>query len=89
MPLHPHQVASNHKDSDDQARCSGPPHNRVPDEVVLDLIVTPAAHPQAEVEPGPVRGGRRENVFLVRIGDERIVRVHHRYVEVPEVAQEG
>ena len=73
MPLHPHQVAHNHKDSDDQARRPGPPHNGVPDEVVLDLIVGPAAHPQAKMEPGPVRGGRREDVFLVRIRDERIV----------------
>ena len=73
MPLLPHQVASNDDYRDNQARRSCPPHNRVPDKVVLCLGIAPAAHTQAEVEPGPVRGGRREDVFLVRIRDERII----------------
>lgn len=73
MPLLPHQVAGNDEDSCNQARCSGPPHNRVPNEVVLGLIITPTAHAQPEVEPGPVRGRRREDIFLIRIRDERIV----------------
>ena len=73
MPLFPHQVARNDKGSDEQARRSRPPHNRVPSEVVLGLAIGPAAHAQPEVEPGPVRGGRCEDVFLVRIRDESIV----------------
>lgn len=73
MPLLPHQIAGNDTGSYNQARCSGPPHNRVPNEVVLGLTIGPAAHAQPEMEPGPVRGRRRENVFLVRIRDERIV----------------
>ena len=73
MSLHPHQIAGNDTGSYNQARRSGPPHNRVPNEVVLGLSIAPATHTQPEVEPGPVRGRRRENVFLVRIRDERVV----------------
>ena len=43
----------------------------------------------AEVEERPIERFGGEDIFFVRVGDERVVGGHHRDVEVPEVVQEG
>lgn len=88
MPLHSQQVYRNDEQRQDQAESSAPPEKRVAQEVELDLIVAPSAHPQSGMEPRPFRGSRGEDILLVRIRNESVVGSHHRNVEVYEVAEE-
>ena len=72
----------------DETRATAPPDDGRAEEVVLRLIVAPAAHAKAKSEEGPVGWLRSEDVVLVRVRDESVVRCHHRDVEMPEVAEE-
>ena len=88
LPLLAHEVHDGGNRADDETDGAAPPDDGEPDEVVLDLVVAPAAHAQADAEERPVGRLRREDVLLVRVRDERVVRGGHRDVEVPEVAEE-
>lgn len=88
MPLHPEQRHAEGQDGENQADGSTPPDERVSDEVILDLVVAPAAHPETLVQPWPLGGKGGEDVFLVGVGDEGVVGGHHGDVQVPEVAEE-
>ncbi|KAI3482898.1 hypothetical protein L1887_54220 [Cichorium endivia] len=72
-----------------QRRRRSPPYDRVADQIILDRRVVPRVHAQSIPQPRPVERLARQNVLLVRVRDERIVRGHHRHVEVDKVAQEG
>ena len=88
LPLLAHDVHARDERANDQADRAAPPDDGRADEVVLELLVAPAAHAQADAEERPVGRLGREDVLLVRVGHERVVRGGHRDVEVPEVAQE-
>lgn len=68
-----------------EADRSAPPDDR---QVVLGLRVAPPAHPQAKVHERPVERLGCQDIFLVRIGDERVVRGHHGNVQMPKVPPE-
>lgn len=86
--LPPNRVPSNQQ-REDAERGRGPPvHERIAEQEVLDRIIVPAAHPQADVQNRPLPELGREVILLIRIGHERVIRRHHRDVEMDEVAQE-
>lgn len=87
-PLGSKQVCRDNTDAREEAEATSPPDNRVPDEVVLGLIIPPAAHPEAEVKPRPVERFGREDVLLVWVRDKSVVGRHHGDVEVPKVGKE-
>ena len=86
LPLHPEHIQAENEDADKQANRAAPPHNRVAEQVILELQVAPTAHPKTEMKEGPVEWFGSQNVFLVRVRDERIVGGHHCHIEVPKVA---
>ena len=88
LPLGPEQVHSKRRNSNSQTDSAAPPDNWCTEEVILDLSIAPSTHPQSEVQEGPVKRLRSQDVFLVRIGDESVVRSHHRYVEMPPITKE-
>ena len=85
LPLLTHEVDPKSKSSENQADRATPPDDRQADEVVLRLLVAPAAHAETDAQEGPVKRLRREDVLLVRVRDEGVVRRGHRDVQVPEV----
>lgn len=89
LPLHSHEVESQSEDPDNHADGTAPPDNRRTDQIILDLVVCPSTHSQSEVEEGPIGWRRGENVFLVRVGHQSIVRSHHGNVKMPEILPEG
>ena len=54
-------------------------------EVLRDMIV-PAAHPEADVQDGPLPELRCEIVLLVGIWDQGVVRGHHRNIKMHKVS---
>lgn len=65
-----------------------PVHERVAEEEVLDDVVVPAAHAQANVQYRPLPELRGQIVLLVRVRDESVVGCHHGDVQVDEVLEE-
>jgi hypothetical protein len=59
------------------------------EEEVLDNVVVPAAHAEADVQKGPLPWCRGKVVLLVGVGDKSVVGSHHGNVEVDKVAEEG
>ncbi len=68
---------------------AAPVDEGVAEQEVLDDVVVPAAHAQADVQEGPLPEVGGEVVLLVGVGDEGVVGGHHGDVEVHEVAEEG
>jgi hypothetical protein len=62
-----------------------PVDERVAEEEVLDNVVIPAAHAQADVQERPLPGLGGKIVLLVRVGNEGVVGSHHGDVQVDEV----
>ena len=82
------QVPGNQDAEDEQAGRTAPVHGRVAEEEVLDDVVVPATHAQADVQEGPLPEVGSEIVLLVGVGHESVVGRHHGHVEVDEVAEE-
>lgn len=89
LPLHARDIPQHDRDTHAERNRRAPPDDRRTEEVELDLPVPPSAHPQAELEEGPIERLRRKDVLLVWVRHERIVRRPHGDVEVDEVAPEG
>lgn len=87
-PLHAEHVHPKREHAKHEADGGAPPDDGRADEIVLGLLVAPAAHAQAEPHQRPIRRLGREDVLFVRVRDERVVRRHHRDVQMPKVAQE-
>lgn len=88
FPLHPHQVDTKRNHRGDETASAAPPDDWRSEQVVLSLCIAPSAHAQPQAHERPVERLGREDILLVRIRDEGVVRRHHRNVEMPEVAQE-
>lgn len=88
LSLHSHQVGHERETTDNQGHTASPPDDGCPEQIVLDLIVSPAAHTKSQVQPGPVKRLRSQDIVLVGVGNERVVRGHHRHIEVPKVFPE-
>ena len=88
LPLLAHNIHARGERAHNQTNRAAPPDDGRADEVELELLVAPAAHAQPDAEEGPVGRLGREDVLLVGVRHERVVRGGHRDVEVPEVAEE-
>lgn len=88
FPLPPQHIHNKRQQAHAQANRSTPPNHGCTNEVVLELLIAPAAHPQTEVEERPVERLGRKDIFFVGVGYECVVRGHHRHIEVPKVAEE-
>jgi hypothetical protein len=88
LALPSEEVESKRDKPDAQADGATPVDDRCTQEVVFRLGIAPPTHAKSEMHERPVEGFGRQNVLLVRIGYERIVRVHHRDVEMPEISEE-
>lgn len=77
-PLHPEHVRAERKHTDDQADGGTPPDDGRANQVILALHVRPAAHAQADPQQRPICWQGGEDVILVRVWYERVVRGHHR-----------
>lgn len=73
LPLHSHEIEYQGENSDNHADRAAPPDNRCADQIILDLVVSPSTHSQAEVEERPISGGGGEDVFLVWVWHQRVV----------------
>ena len=87
--LHTHQIHAKGNKRKDETDRAAPPDDRCAEQVVLRLIIAPAAHAKTDFEEGPLRRSGGEDVEFVGIGNESVVRSHHGDVEMPEVAEEG
>ena len=83
------RVPREHEEEEAEREGRAPVDGRVAEEEVLDDVVVPAAHAQADVEDGPLPGFGGQVVLFVGVGDEGVVGGHHGDVQVHEVAQEG
>jgi hypothetical protein len=78
------------QEGDDAERGRGAPvDKRVAEEEVLDNRVIPSAHAKANFKnwPLPELGG--QIILLVRVWYKRVIRSHHRNIQVDEVLEEG
>lgn len=90
VPSLPANKIPHNKAADGQQGEKGAPVDSwVAEEEVLDDVVVPAAHSEADMEDGPLPKLGGEVILFVRIRDKGIVGGHHRDVEVEEVAEEG
>ena len=87
-PLHPEHVRAERKHASYQADGGTPPDDGRANQVILALHVRPGAHAQADPQQRPIRWQGREDVILVWVWYEGVVRGHHRDIQVPKVAQE-
>lgn len=67
---------------------AAPVDEGVAEQEVLDDVVVPAAHAQADVQEGPLPELGGQVVLLVGVGHEGVVGGHHGDVEVHEVPEE-
>ena len=79
-PLHPEYIDAKCKNADYQTGGGAPPDDGRANQVILCLHIHPGAHAQAEPHYRPIGWHGREDVFLVRVRDKRVVRRHHRDV---------
>lgn len=86
--LHHHQIHPKCAEADNETNGAAPPDDRSAYEVELRLRVAPATHSQTKIQERPVKGQGCEDILLVRIRHEGVIRVHHGDVEMPEIAQE-
>ena len=56
LPLPSQQITTQRQETHKQADRARPPNNRRAHEVILELRVAPATHPQPKVQEGPVKG---------------------------------
>lgn len=82
-------VPDDDEGEDAQGCGAAPVDERVAEEEVLDGVLVPGAHAEADVENGPLPPLGGKVILLIGIGDESVVRGHHGDVEVDEVSEEG
>lgn len=81
-------VPDDHQTEDGEGCGTAPVDEGVAEEEVLDDVVVPAAHAEADVEEWPLPWGGGEVVLFVWVGDEGVVGCHHCDVEVDKVTEE-
>ena len=72
------------KDTDGEG--AAPINNGVAKEEVLDYVIVPAAHTEADVKDRPLPELRGEVVLFIGIRHQGVVGCHHGYIEVHKVA---
>lgn len=88
FPLLSEQVKPEKKYADEQADGGSRPNQRGANEVVLGLIITPTAHAKSEVLERPIEWRGSQNIELVWVRNQSVVRRPHGDIEVPEVPEE-
>lgn len=88
FPLLSEQVQPEKKYADEQAYGRSRPYQRRANEVVLYLIIGPTAHAKSEVLERPIERRGSQNIELVRVRNQGVVRRPHGNIEVPEVPKE-
>jgi len=88
FPLLPEQVKPEKKHADEQAYGGSRPDQRRANEVVFDLIIGPTAHAEPEVLERPIEWCGSQNIELVWVRNQSVVRCPHGNIEVPEVPEE-
>jgi len=89
LPLRPEQIDSKSSNSETETDCAAPPDNWRTHQVILDLGVAPTTHPQTKMQEWPVEWLGSQDVFLIWVRNESIVRGHHRHVQMPPITKEG
>lgn len=88
FPLLPEQVKPEKKYADKQTDGGSRPDQGCTDEIVLDLIVAPTAHAKPKVLERPIEWCGSQNIKLVWVRNQSVIRCPHSNIEVPEVTQE-
>ena len=88
LSLVPAEIPDQGDTVDDQTGAGEPPGERIADKIELDPRVDPGIHPHPRVHKRPLQWRRGRRILLVRVRYQRIVRRHHRHVQVPEILQE-
>lgn len=89
FPLLPEQEKPEEKYPDEQADSRSHPDQRCADEVVFELGISPTTHAKPKVLEWPIERRGRQDVELVWVGNQSVVRRPHGNVEVPEITEEG
>ena len=71
---------------DTEGEGAAPIYNGVAKKEVLDDVIVPAAHTEADVKDRPLPELRGEVVLFIGIRHQGVVGCHHGYVEVHKVA---
>lgn len=88
FPLLPEQVQPEKKYTDEQAYGRSRPDQWRANEVVLYLIIGPTTHAKSEVLERPIERRGSQNIELVWVRNQSVVRRPHGNIEVPEVPEE-
>lgn len=67
------EVERYHAHEDEQRRCAAPVYERVAEQEVLDNVVVPTAHAQADVQQWPLPRFRGKIILFVWVGHKRVV----------------
>src|ERR1700761_71655 len=86
--LHAEHIREKNHNRKNETTSSSPPYNRVANEVILDLRITPTTHSETESSPWPVQGLRCKDILFIRIRYQCVVGSHHCHIQVPEIAEE-
>jgi len=89
FPLLSEQEKPEEKYRDEQADSRSHPDQRCADEVVFELGISPATHAKSKVLEWPIERRGRQDIELVWVGNQSVVRRHHGNIKVPEIAEEG
>jgi len=82
-------IPGEHAEEEDDREGRAPVDERVAEEEVLDDVVVPTAHAEADVQERPLPWLGGEIILLVGVRDKSVVGGHHSDVKVDEVAEEG
>lgn len=83
-----HSVPGDQKAEDTQSSCTPPVDKGIPKEVILDRILIPRAHTEANAKDRPLPELRGQIVLFIRIGNKGVVGGHHGDVEMDKVLKE-
>jgi len=78
-------IPTEHKGENDKGGCRAPVDHRVSKEKVLNDIIIPRAHPQSDMENGPLPPLGSQIVLLIGIGHKGVVGRHHSNVKMDEI----
>ena len=88
LPLPPQHIHHPCSNSHNQTDRPCPPNYRCSDQIILQLRISPSAHPQTQMKEWPIKWSRSKDIFFIRVWNECVVGRHHCYVEMPKVAKE-
>jgi len=82
-------IPTEHKGENGKGGGRAPVDNRISEEIVLDDVIIPGAHPDTDMEDGPLPPFRSQVVLLIGFRHKGVVGRHHGNVKVDEVPQKG